>query len=641
MADQGGCVERFSAASPERLLDVLRGHRRILVFGAAGSGKSTLACSLCELAGLPAVSADPGSPAFGVPGGVGWAVRRQGRWQVQDMEAVCSLDAGRFRLAVLLALRRLLEGLEEKAFVLDAPGLVRGMAAEEMLLGLIELCRPDLALVLSREQALPLQQVFHACGLSVVHVQPSEQARHPGRAFRARWRTALWDAYLRHAREQSLEIRDLHLIGAPPPLAAAPAWAGRQVALIRDGRTRCLGEVVGVSDGSMIVRLPASVGRDDALLVRDAQRTPQGLLRTAVPFVQEVITQAAGDAGASTGPRLCGRVGAVGFELLNGVFGDPLLHARLLHAGRSLLFDLGMGGRLSARRAHQVNDVFITHAHIDHLGGFLWFLRSRIGAFPSCRIHGPPGLAGRIQALIDGILWDRVGDRAPSFEVHEWDGHTIRRFRLVAGGELQDSGCVPATDGVLLASDAFRVRACLLDHHTPVLAYAFEPHGEIHVRKERLAHLGLMPGPWLNELKRHVHAGRTSERMRLPDGSERCVDELAEQLVLIRPGKKWVYATDLLDSDQNRRRLIRLARLAHTMFCEARFLARDAEQARATGHLTTKGCGEIAAQAQVARLVPFHFSQRYAPDAGRFLDEIERFAPGVRVWRPDVPMDAC
>lgn len=641
MSDQGGCVERFSAANPERLLGVLSGHRRILVFGPAGSGKSTLAGTLCELGGLPAVSADPGSPAFGVPGSVGWAVRKHGRWLTQGMEAVCSLDAGRFRLGVLMALGRLLNGLEDRAFVLDAPGLVRGMAAEEMLLGLIEVCKPDLALVLSREQPLPLYQAFCASGLRVVHVQPSEQARHPGRAFRARWRTALWDAYLQKAREQSLEIRDLHLIGAPPPLAAVSAWAGRQVALIRGGRTRCMGEVVNIAHERMTIRLPASMEAGDVLLVRDAQRSPQGLLRTAVPFVKEIITQAPEDTEGSASPKLCGRVGAVGFEMLNGMFGDPLLHVRLLHAGRSLLFDLGMGRRLPARRAHQVSDVFITHAHIDHLGGFLWFLRSRIGAFPSCRMHGPPGLARRIHALMDGILWDRVGDRAPVFEVHEWNGSTIHRYRLVAGRSLQFIGTASGSDGVLLATDAFCVRACLLDHHTPVLAYAFEPHGEIHVRKERLEHLGLRPGPWLNELKEHVHAGETSVRMRLPDGSERSVEELSEHLVLVRPGKKWVYATDLLDSDQNRERLVRLANLAHTMFCEARFLAADAKQAMATGHLTTRACAEIAAQAQVARLVPFHFSQRYAPDARRMLDEIERYAPAVRVWRPDVPGESA
>ena len=52
-------------------------------------------------------------------------------------------------------------------------------------------------------------------------------------------------------------------------------------------------------------------------------------------------------------------------------------YLQLRHQGRSLLFDLGDGARLPARLAHQVTDVFISHAHMDHISGFQWLLRSR------------------------------------------------------------------------------------------------------------------------------------------------------------------------------------------------------------------------------------------------------------------------
>lgn len=55
----------------------------------------------------------------------------------------------------------------------------------------------------------------------------------------------------------------------------------------------------------------------------------------------------------------------------------------------------------------------------------MWFLRSRIGHFPPCRLFGPPGLVRHITGMINGILWDRVEDRGPRFVVHEWHGERI------------------------------------------------------------------------------------------------------------------------------------------------------------------------------------------------------------------------
>jgi ribonuclease BN (tRNA processing enzyme) len=40
--------------------------------------------------------------------------------------------------------------------------------------------------------------------------------------------------------------------------------------------------------------------------------------------------------------------------------------------------------------------------------------------------------------------------------------------------------------------------------------------------------------------------------------------------------------------------------------------------------LTTRACGEIAAAADVARLVPFHFSRRYQHDPQQIYQEIDR-----------------
>jgi ribonuclease BN (tRNA processing enzyme) len=321
----------------------------------------------------------------------------------------------------------------------------------------------------------------------------------------------------------------------------------------------------------------------------------------------------------------------VDVALVNGVFGDPLLHMRVRHQRRSLLFDLGGAERLPSRLAHQVTDVFITHAHMDHIGGFLWLLRSRLGAYPACRLYGPPGLAQHISGFIGGVLWDRVQDRGPSFEVMEYHQDHLNCFRLQAGyAEIEYLGNRLLVDDVLLKESGYRIRATMLDHHgTSVLAFALEPDIQINIRKDRLKLRNLEPGPWLNELKQHLLSENKSAIIQLPDGSTASVAALADELTLITPGKKLVYATDLADTQKNRERLIKFARHAHTLFCEASFVKADAEHALRNGHLTTQACGEIATAARVSRLVPFHFSRRYSNMPGQVYDEINDYCSRV------------
>ncbi len=87
--------------------------------------------------------------------------------------------------------------------------------------------------------------------------------------------------------------------------------------------------------------------------------------------------------------------------------------------------------------------------------------------------------------------------------------------------------------------------------------------------------------------------------MSLPDGRLQNVAALAEGLTLTSPGAKLVYATDFADTAENRRRLTALAANAQVLFCESSFLNQDWIQAERTGHLTARGCGEIAVAAAV------------------------------------------
>jgi ribonuclease Z len=87
-------------------------------------------------------------------------------------------------------------------------------------------------------------------------------------------------------------------------------------------------------------------------------------------------------------------------------------------------------------------------------------------------------------------------------------------------------------------------------------------------------------------------------------------------------GARYAYVTDAADSPRNRAAIAALARGADTLFIEAGFLDRDAAEAGARSHLTAKAAGELAAEAGVAQIVPFHFSERYRGREAELLAEV-------------------
>ena len=594
---------------PSSLAQRLSGRRRVLFVGSPGSGKSSLAAQIAAVlaqqgAACTCIGGDPGSPAFGVPGAVclgGWTASG---WECTDLEPLCTLDAGRFRLPLIQALGRLMKRVPQHQIMLvDGPGVVRGAAAAELLSGFAQSAGIDAILALQGGGESPaLEEELRAFRLFVVRVRPAPEARRPGKGARNCRRTGLWNKYLEQSSEYRIDLNEVASTGTPPPREVPSAWAGRQIVLIDGQRCAAFGEVRRLDGHALAVKLCGDPREAQAILIRDAMRHTDGLLRTAELFGESTTVspppdmsgtrEAQGRKAAAVNnaspiarshqvtagehlrtapePRPVAHVGAVTAILVNGVFGDPLLHVRLQHQRRSLLFDLGESW-LPARIAHQGTDVFISHTHVDHIAGFVWLLRSRIGNLPACRIFGPPGSADNIMGFVRGIHWDRVGERAPRFEVVELNEQQVHRY-LIQAGKPQSEIAREERDpeGILLRDAAFQVRGTTLDHRTPVLAFALELKFDLNVRRERVASLGLTAGPWLSDLKLRIASGERDTTIVLPNGATQTAGQIADEILIVRPGPRLVYATDLADTAGNRIRLQRLAKGAHTFFCDSR-----------------------------------------------------------------------
>ena len=82
-----------------------------------------------------------------------------------------------------------------------------------------------------------------------------------------------------------------------------------------------------------------------------------------------------------------------------------------------------------------------------------------------------------------------------------------------------------------------------------------------------------------------------------------------------------MYVTDVLNSAENRERIVALAAGADIFFCEAGYPERDTERAQARYHLTTVQAGRLAAEAGARHFAVFHLSPKYRDCAGDLVAE--------------------
>ena len=325
-------------------------------------------------------------------------------------------------------------------------------------------------------------------------------------------------------------------------------------------------------------------------------------------------------------------------QLVNGPEGDPAVYANFKYERRAILFDMGDLHLMSARSLLKVTHVFVSHTHVDHFIGFDQVLRLHLGREKTLALCGPPGFCDHVEAKLRGYSWNLVESYPSDFRlrVHEVGGGPLQAASFSCRERFARTPLKPlkalSEDPVVLDEPALQVRASLLEHDIPCLAYALEEKKHIHVDKVRLEAMGLRIGPWIRLMKEAImndRPDRTRIRVLAAGGSgpidqEMSLGELREGLLWISRGQKIAYVTDAAFTEGNVEGIVRLARGADIFFCEAAFSEQDRSRAVERRHLTAHQAGLLARQAAARRLVLFHFSPKYHGRVGDLYEEARR-----------------
>jgi ribonuclease Z len=313
-------------------------------------------------------------------------------------------------------------------------------------------------------------------------------------------------------------------------------------------------------------------------------------------------------------------------EVLGRPGGDSAAFVRIDtgQAIHRLLFDCGEGclAALEFSEVLQIDRVFFSHLHMDHIAGFDSLFRALFNRETRLRLSGPEHTARILHHRFQGYLWNLHHGLPGALVVEDVFPGRVEAWRYVLAEAFEIAHPEPTRPfaGWLVEHVDYRVEALHMSHGTPSLAFIVRTPAKQNIDPGRLLESGLKPGPWLKELK-EGHGD----------------PELRSRLLVETPGESSAYLTDFLMDESAMERLVPALSGCKTVVCESQFSAADAELAVRNYHMTCVQAAEVARRAGVGELVLFHLSSRYTADEWcRMLDDARRIFPNTRFpghWR--------
>jgi ribonuclease Z len=299
--------------------------------------------------------------------------------------------------------------------------------------------------------------------------------------------------------------------------------------------------------------------------------------------------------------------------------------------GRSLLFDCGQLNHLATRILKSISTVFISHPHMDHFMGLATLIRHNHVSPKTIDVYGPPGIAIRVSNLLGAFAWNLAEPYWCTIRVHEVHPGLLSTT-LFPGPE----GFVPkpASETAVNNQEIFHnelvtVRAAILDHKLPVLAFRLDETPAFVVDPDRLDAAGLLPGPWIREMKTMMRDGRRETLAVLAREKDGTVvhkeadswDVYGKIQGELKPASIG-YLTDVGATAANLAAARELLDRVTLLVADCSFLAADEEKALASYHFTTKDLAAFSRDILPTFLLPTHFSKAYQERSNEVYTEL-------------------
>jgi len=309
------------------------------------------------------------------------------------------------------------------------------------------------------------------------------------------------------------------------------------------------------------------------------------------------------------------------------ILGDPGRDNALLatvDSGQSvhrLLFDCGEGclSKMPLGQVGEIEAVFFSHFHMDHVAGFDSFLRVNWNRPEKpVRIFGPPGTIDIIHHRLRGYIWNLAAGSPGEWLVSEIGTEKIHTVRLLSSEGFATRHELEAEPyrGATYSGDCFVVDAFALDHGTTSMGYIVRENVQRNVATDVLSELGMHPGPWLQYLKDERNT-KDEDDIDV-HGKSYKAGFLREEILEETPGDSISYLTDFrLEDSREEDRLVQYLKRCKVMVCENNYRNAEAELAAKHHHLTSREVANLADRVAPEKLILFHLSDRYTTEDWR------------------------
>jgi ribonuclease Z len=290
-------------------------------------------------------------------------------------------------------------------------------------------------------------------------------------------------------------------------------------------------------------------------------------------------------------------------RLVNPIHLDPALLLTLPQSSEQWLFDCGDLHGLALADLQRISTIFLSHGHIDHWIGLDQVLRAQLYNSQTLRVMGPAGTLDMLGGRLRGYAWNLVAGSPFRVEGYELSprGWVGQAFPCARGFEAE--GAVrPAYPDL----GGWRLQWVELEHGVPCLGYRVESPPTYRFLRERAE--GLVPGPWVEELKQSRIGMDAERRIGLGDRWQRAGN--LWHLLEAVPLHEVAYVTDTRLSEEVRQRIVSAFGRTAELWCEAAFLEEQRELAEGKKHATAREAASLAAELRCERLYLFHLSRR-------------------------------
>lgn len=318
-----------------------------------------------------------------------------------------------------------------------------------------------------------------------------------------------------------------------------------------------------------------------------------------------------------------------------GLIDDPVLLVRVRPTGGNLMFDCGQIHHLAKRTITRLEALFISHAHMDHWMGVDSVIRHLHASSRVVDLFGPAGIADKFANKLNSYDWNLAEACWGSFRVHEIFPHQVRRhlFHGPDGFRRQPLDPLPrAVKSPIYRRQHCQVLAETCEHRVDSLIFRVNESPDFLIDKARLAQLGLLPGPWLKELKRRFLQGEVSAPLRHvlqgdAAGNRRAIEvEDAGSLLaqIARPARQASigYVSDVGYTEANREKIVNFMQGVDLLVCECTFLLEGKARARASAHLCTGDVNQLLEILRPAFVLPVHLSKTYCRRSESLYEEL-------------------